>query len=65
MLHLYHCNQDIRLTPQIFSNIVVNIVLLILYISFFGVQSIQKYFDNGVTIINHEEKSPHITPPGK
>ena len=52
---------NLKITCYIF----VNIVLFILYVWFFGMQSIQKYFDNGVTIISHEEKPPAITPPGQ
>ena len=45
-------------------NIFINSVLLILYVSFFGLQSIQKYLDYGVTIVNQEEKPATIQPPG-
>ena len=45
-------------------NIFINSVLLILYVSFFGLQSIQKYLDYGVTIVNQEEKPATILPPG-
>ena len=45
-------------------NIFINSVLLILYVFFFGLQSIQKYLDYGVTIVNQEEKPATILPPG-
>ena len=45
-------------------NIFINSVLLILYVFFFGLQSIQKYLDYGVTIVNQEEKPAAIQPPG-
>ena len=34
-----------------------------LYIYFFGQHSIKKYTENGVIIVNHQEKTP-IMPPG-
>ena len=46
-------------------NVTVNIVLFIIYIFLFGIQSISKYFDNGVTIITHEVKPLNMIPPGK
>ena len=52
---------NLKITCYIF----VNIVLFILYVWFFGMQSFRKYFDNGVTIISHEEKPTAIIPPGQ
>ena len=45
-------------------NFLIKSVLLILYVFFFGLQSIQKYLDYGVTIVNQEEKPANILPPG-
>ena len=45
-------------------NIVINFVLFILYVCLFGIESVQRYFENGVTIVNFEEKLIAITPPG-
>ena len=50
---------------KLVSNVLVNIVLLLIYICFFGRQSIQKYFDKGTLIVNHEEKPAFVTPPGE
>ena len=49
---------------KITINIVVNVVLFILYVCLFGIESVQRYFENGVTIVNFEEKPIAITPPG-
>ena len=53
-----------KVNLKITCYICVNIVLFILYVCFFGKQSFQRYFENGVTIISYEEKPPAITPPG-
>jgi len=50
---------------NIVSNVVVNVVLFVLYVCLFGVQCIQKYLGDGVTIINHEVRPTAINPPGK
>ena len=49
---------------KLFTNIVANIALFITYAILFGKQSIDKYLDEGVTILNYEEKPPNIMPPG-
>ena len=46
-------------------NVTVNIILFIIYIFLSGIQSVSKYFDNGVTIIPHEVKPLNMIPPGK
>ena len=47
-------------------NIAINIILFVIYAFLFGIQSIDKYIDNGVSIINQEEKpATAIIPPGK
>ena len=45
------------------GNIVVNIILIILYIVFFGHESIQKYLDDRVITIKREERTSKIPPP--
>ena len=48
-----------------FVNIAINIILFIIYAFLFGRQSIDKYIDNGVSIINKEEDpESDIIPPG-
>ena len=49
---------------KLVANIVVNIVLLTLYVFLFGKESVQKYIDEGVIIVTHEEKVTFIKPPG-
>ena len=49
---------------KIVSTVVVNIILLVLYVWLFGIQCIQKYLGDGVTIINHKERPLVINPPG-
>ena len=49
---------------KLVANIVVNIVLLTLYIFFFGKESVNKYLDEGMIIVTHEEKTSIIEPPG-
>ena len=47
-------------------NIAINIILFIIYAFLFGRQSIDKYIDNGVSIINQEEgPASDIIPPGR
>ena len=47
-------------------NIAINIILFIIYAFLFGRQSIDKYIDNGVTILNQEEDpASDIIPPGR
>ena len=50
---------------KIFINIAANIVLFIIYVYLFGEQSVDKYLDNGVSIVTQEETPLFITPPGK
>jgi len=51
---------------EIVANIVVNIILLIIYIYFFGQYSFSKYLEHGIIVINYEEKSTNKTsPPGR
>ena len=41
-----------------------NIVLLLVYACWFGQQSIRRYLDDAVYIIQQEEKPATINPPG-
>ena len=41
-----------------------NIVLLLVYVCWFGQQSIRRYLDDAVYIIQQEEKPSTINPPG-
>ena len=50
---------------KLFINITANIALFIIYAYLFGEQSVEKYLDNGVSIITQEETPLFITPPGK
>ena len=50
---------------KLFINIAANIALFIIYAYLFGEQSVEKYLDNGVSIITQEETPLFITPPGK
>ena len=48
-----------------FVNIAINIILFMIYAFLFGKQSIDKYIDSGVSIINQEEDpASDIIPPG-
>ena len=49
---------------KLVANIVVNIVLLTLYVFLFGKESVNKYLDEGIIIVTHEEKMSFIKPPG-
>ena len=46
------------------SRIVINVALLIIFILYFGKNSMDKYFHGGVVISRDEEKTYNITPPG-
>ena len=50
---------------KVVTNILVNIVLFIIYAYYFGQQSIKKYIEKGVTIVEHTETPSVIPPPGK
>ena len=50
---------------KLVANVVVNIILLIIYIYFFGQHSFKKYFEHGIIVVKYEEKSTNeISPPG-
>ena len=50
---------------KIVSNFVVSLALLIIYIYFFGQQSIRRYLASEVIIIEQEEKDVSIPQPGE
>ena len=53
------------MNKKLVANIAVNIILLIIYIYFFGQHSLKKYLEHGIVVINYEEKSANqINPPG-
>ena len=43
----------------------INIILLLIYLYFFGQMSIRRYLENAVFITEKEEYPVNITPPGK
>ena len=47
------------------GRVVANIVLLIIYAYVFGQHSLRKYLEKGVVIVNLEEESSSIKPPGE
>ena len=42
----------------------IEIVLLVLYVIYFGINSVNKYLNSGVIITRDEEPSSNISPPG-
>ena len=50
---------------KLVANICVSVVLLILYVYFFGHDSVCKYLDKAVITTSKDEKSSLITPPGR
>ena len=53
------------MNKKLVANVAVNIILLIIYIYFFGQHSLRKYLEHGIVVINYEEKSENlISPPG-
>ena len=46
------------------SHICINIVLIVIYIHYFGLPSIKKYVHKGVIIVMEEDKEYQIIPPG-
>ena len=44
--------------------VAVNIVLLIIYACTFGYQSIHKYLDKGIIVVEQEETNSILPPPG-
>ena len=50
---------------NVLSYVIVNLVLLIIYLYFFGQHSINKYLTKAVIITEMEERPSSIPPPGK
>ena len=46
-------------------NIGVNFVLVIIYVQFFGQQSIRRYLNKDIIVVTHEERTATVKPPGK
>ena len=53
---------DIKL--KLFINVAANFALFMIYAYLFGQQSIQKYFERGITIIKYTESPSVVMPPG-
>ena len=49
---------------KVVLNVAVSIVLVALYIYFFGQHSVQKFLNKSVIITENEEKQDAISPPG-
>ena len=54
---------DIKL--KLFINVAANFALFMIYAYLFGQQSIQKYFERGITIIKYTESPSVVIPPGR
>ena len=50
---------------KVLGHILINVILFILFIHFFGIEFVQKYLDKAVIIKVQEEKHPNISLPGK
>ena len=50
---------------KVAANILINFILLMIYIFCFGQHSIRRYLENGVIVVQYEEKPTVINPPGK
>ena len=63
-----HCMQLVRMINKEFikvlSHILVNIALFLIYAQYFGQQSVKKYLDQGVTIVEYKETPSAIPQPG-
>ena len=55
---------QIQMKTKTFISVIVSVALLIIYVYFFGQNSIRKYVDNAVFVTTLEEKPKYITPPG-
>ena len=49
---------------KIRSNVLVNIILIIIYVYFFGQHSVKRFLDKSVIVTEHKEKKESIDPPG-
>ena len=66
----YHCCRVdifkiILRINKVAANILINFILLMIYIFCFGQHSIRRYLENGVIVVQYEEKPTVISPPGK
>ena len=50
---------------KVVVTVAVNIILIMIYVYFFGQSSVNKYLDKAVIITEKEEKPDSINPPGK
>ena len=50
---------------KVSANILINFILLMIYIFCFGQHSIRRYLENGIIVVQYEEKPTVISPPGK
>ena len=50
---------------KIVIHVFVNVLLIAIYIQFFGYQSMKRYIDKGINTITTEEKDSAISPFGK
>ena len=57
-------NMVAKSSLKLITNIAINIILFTIYCCLFGKKSIEKYFDNGVSIVNQEEETSVLVPPG-
>ena len=56
-----------RITERalVLIHVAVNIGLVIIFVYFFGQNSVRKYLDNAVIVSKQEETATSIPPPGK
>ena len=57
-------DKKMTMTNKLKSNVVINIILIIIYVYFFGQHSLKRFLDKSVIITEHEEKQELIDPPG-
>ena len=57
-------DKKMTMTNKLKSNVVINIILIIIYVYFFGQHSVKRFLDKAVIITEHEEKQKLIDPPG-
>ena len=64
MFHIHLLLQKYLTMNRVRSNVVINIILIIIYVYFFGQHSVKRFLDKSVIITEHEEKQQLIDPPG-
>ena len=57
-------DKKMTMTNKLKSNVVINIILIIIYVYFFGQHSLKRFLNKSVIITEHEEKQELIDPPG-